>query len=100
MATVTTQTHHSQVQVQQQISKSDVALLDQRFAKLKQGLVKPEHKQKVIDSYSRLCNFLEKEADRIQRKGPNMVPSIDFGDVLSNGISTPLILLQALHKTM
>lgn len=61
-------------------------LLDQRFAVLKKSLVKPEHKEKVIESYGNLCKILESEADFIAKHGPSLVPEIDFNEVQNNGV--------------
>ncbi|KAF1999079.1 DUF1479-domain-containing protein [Amniculicola lignicola CBS 123094] len=63
----------------------EVPVLEQRFADLKQKLVKPEHKQKVIESYGTLCNVLKEQADFIEKNGPRMVPEIDFNEVKKNG---------------
>lgn len=60
-------------------------MLDQRFSILKKSLVKPEHKQKVIESYDRLVQILKSEVDLIEQNGPSMVPEIDFEDVRANG---------------
>jgi hypothetical protein len=67
-----------------------VPLLDERFAAIKKALVAPQNKQRVIDSYSRLCKLLEKEADLIAKTGPSIVPEIDFNEVLRNGKPSPL----------
>jgi hypothetical protein len=47
--------------------------------------VKPEHKQKVIESYDRLIKVLENEAEFIAKNGPSMVPEIDYNEVRRNG---------------
>jgi len=60
-------------------------LLDQRFATLKKSLVASENKAKVIESYQRLCDVLQKEAELIAQAGPAIVPEIDFNDVCRNG---------------
>jgi hypothetical protein len=60
--------------------------LDQRFAALKKSLVKPENKQKVIESYDRLVKILRKEVDHIDKHGAALVPEIDFDDVRKNGM--------------
>ncbi|KAL4872566.1 hypothetical protein BDV12DRAFT_133901 [Aspergillus spectabilis] len=41
-----------------QAVKPTVPLLDQRFVEVKKSLVAPEHKQKVIESYERICTAL------------------------------------------
>ncbi|GAB7333650.1 hypothetical protein MBLNU13_g05208t1 [Cladosporium sp. NU13] len=64
-------------------------ILEQRFSVLKQSLVKPEHKQKVIESYHRLVKVLEKEVDYIEKVGPALVPEIDFDVVRRNGNTFP-----------
>lgn len=58
-----------------------IPVLDQRFAVLKQSLVKSEHKEKVIESYGRLCNILQHEANLIAKAGPSIIPDVDFSDV-------------------
>ncbi|KAL2203656.1 DUF1479-domain-containing protein [Sarocladium strictum] len=63
----------------------DTPLLDQRFADLKRKLVRPEHKQKVIESYRRLCKLLELEVQRIERHGSALVPEVDFSIIRENG---------------
>ncbi|KAB2568734.1 hypothetical protein DBV05_g12588, partial [Lasiodiplodia theobromae] len=70
---------------QTQVLKPKPPVLDQRFAVLKQSLVKSEHKQKVIESYARLQRALAAEVDLISKNGPAMVPEIDFNDVMQNG---------------
>lgn len=82
-----TPTFGVQMQTQMQPEPSPVPLLEQRFAELKQSLVRPEHKQKVIESYDRLLKTLEYEAETIDRIGPKIVPEINFDDVLANGTS-------------
>jgi hypothetical protein len=62
-----------------------IPLLDPRFTAIKQSLVAPQHKAKVIASYERLCEVLEKEAEFIAKTGPSIVPEIDFNDVCENG---------------
>ncbi|KAF2708345.1 DUF1479-domain-containing protein [Pleomassaria siparia CBS 279.74] len=79
----------SAVQVQVLEPKIQVPLLEQRFADLKKALVKPEHKQKVIESYAQLCKVLENEANFIAKNGPSMVPEIDFQEVKNNGGKLP-----------
>ncbi|KAJ8106831.1 hypothetical protein OPT61_g9281 [Boeremia exigua] len=62
--------------LQQQLINSP--LLDQRFAVLKKQLVKPEHRQTVIESYHRLVKLLAIEVERIEKYGSSLVPEIDF----------------------
>ena len=62
-------------------------MLDKRFAVLKGQLVKPEHKQRVIESYKRLLKLLELEVQRIERHGSALVPEIDFSVIRENGES-------------
>ncbi|KAI1859072.1 hypothetical protein JX265_010549 [Neoarthrinium moseri] len=76
-----------QTQVQKPVT-AECPLLDQRFAELKRSLVKPEHKQKVTESYHRVCDVLKNEAAFIEKTGPKIIPEIDFNDVLANGSST------------
>jgi hypothetical protein len=60
-------------------------LLEPRFSKLKQSIIAPEKKQKVIDSYKRVVQACHQEAEFIRKIGPNAVPEIDFGDIVQNG---------------
>ncbi|KAL4801802.1 hypothetical protein BDV18DRAFT_164612 [Aspergillus unguis] len=60
-------------------------LLEERFSILKKSLVKPENKQKVIESYNRLLTVLESEIAQIEKFGPSLVPEIDFNEVRENG---------------
>ncbi|VUC27437.1 unnamed protein product [Clonostachys rosea] len=76
----------------------DVELLDQRFATLKQQLVQPEHKQKVIESYDRLLSSLEREVDHIERHGSSLVPEIDFSVVSENGGEFPPGFVDLVHE--
>ncbi|KAF2636398.1 DUF1479-domain-containing protein [Massarina eburnea CBS 473.64] len=78
----------TQVQVLEK-PKARAPLLEQRFTALKKSLVKSEHKDKVIESYKRLCKALETEADFIAQHGPSMVPEIDFQEVQKNGGALP-----------
>ncbi|KAH7156627.1 hypothetical protein EDB81DRAFT_840696 [Dactylonectria macrodidyma] len=64
---------------------STCEILDQRFAALKQSLVKPENKEKVIESYNRLIKVLKTEVDHIEKLGPALIPEIDFNLVRQNG---------------
>ncbi|VUC31179.1 unnamed protein product [Clonostachys rosea] len=64
-------------------------MLDQRFSVLKQSLVKPQNKDKVIESYARLLKVLKAEVDYIEKHGPSMVPEIDFAEVQKNGSRLP-----------
>jgi hypothetical protein len=64
-------------------------LLDERFSVLKQSLVKPENKQRVIESYDRLLKVLTKEIALIEKSGSALVPEIDFNDVRKNGWCSP-----------
>jgi hypothetical protein len=60
-------------------------LLEPRFSKLKQSIIAPEKKQKVIDSYKRVVQACHQEADLIRKMGPNAVPEIDFEGIAQNG---------------
>ncbi|KAH8648690.1 hypothetical protein BX600DRAFT_503050 [Xylariales sp. PMI_506] len=64
---------------------NSVPFLEQRFADLKKSLVKPENKQKVIESYKRLVTVLEAEVARIEKYGSSLIPEINFSDVHENG---------------
>ena len=56
---------------------------------LKQSIIKPEHKQKVVDSYERLCKVLKEEIALIEKNGPSMIPEIDFKLVHENNGELP-----------
>ncbi|GAA3304398.1 hypothetical protein GCM10020218_103890 [Dactylosporangium vinaceum] len=45
---------------------------------MKKSIIKPERRQKVIESNKQLLDTLKKEADFIAREGPAIVPEIDF----------------------
>jgi hypothetical protein len=60
-------------------------LLEPRFSKLKQSIIAPEKKQKVIDSYKRVVKACHQEAELIRKIGPSAVPEIDFEDIVQNG---------------
>ena len=62
-------------------------LLEPRFSKLKQSIIAPEKKQKVIDSYKRVVQACHEEAKLISKMGPSAVPEIDFEDIVQNGES-------------
>jgi Protein of unknown function (DUF1479) len=47
--------------------------------------VKPENKEKVIESYGRLLEALHAEIAYIEKCGSSIVPEIDFNDVRRNG---------------
>ncbi|KAH6957847.1 hypothetical protein BKA56DRAFT_680733 [Ilyonectria sp. MPI-CAGE-AT-0026] len=55
------------------------------FPLVKKSLVKPEHKQKVIESYDGLMQILKSEVDLIEQIVPSIMPKIDFEDVRNNG---------------
>ncbi|KAK3629703.1 hypothetical protein LTR56_017137 [Elasticomyces elasticus] len=74
------------VGIQEQIQ---CPLLEPRFSALKQSIIKPENKQKVVESYKRLVKACHQEATLIGKAGPSIVPEIDFEDVLRNGGEMP-----------
>ncbi|KAF4337908.1 DUF1479 domain protein [Fusarium beomiforme] len=86
-----------QVELAQQL-ELECDVLDQRFAVLKQSLVKPENKQKVIESYERLVKILRKEVDHIHKHGSALVPEIDFDDVRKNGGMLPPDFTKLVHE--
>ncbi|KAF5671466.1 DUF1479 domain-containing protein [Fusarium circinatum] len=90
-----TETEQSEL-TQQLVLECD--LLDQRFADLKRSLVKPENKQKVIESYGRLVKILRKEVDHIDKHGAALVPEIDFDDVRKNGGNLPDDFMKLVHE--
>lgn len=64
-------------------------ILDQRYSVLKQQIIKDTDQQKVIESYDRLVQALDREADFIARIGSSAVPEIQFSDVVANGGKLP-----------
>lgn len=66
-------------------TRRSAPLLEKRFAVLKQSLVKPEHREKVTESYHSLVKVLDTEIARIKKHGSALVPEIDFNEVRSNG---------------
>ncbi|KLP19070.1 DUF1479 domain protein [Fusarium fujikuroi] len=90
-------TETEQLELSQQLLL-DGNLLDQRFAALKKSLVKPENKQKVIESYERLVKILRKEVDHIDKHGAALVPEIDFDDVRKNGGKLPDDFTKLVHE--
>ncbi|CAG9940214.1 unnamed protein product [Clonostachys rosea f. rosea IK726] len=74
-------------------------LLEERFSKLKQSIIKPEDKATLIDSYHRLTKALELEADRIAKLGPKSIPEIDFATIESNGGVLPDGLASLVQQT-
>ncbi|CAK7201233.1 hypothetical protein SEUCBS139899_003936 [Sporothrix eucalyptigena] len=67
--------------IQIQAKRPGLPLLEPRFAALKKSLVKPEHREKVEESYGRLCRVLASDAEFIRKTGPAMVPEIDFNSL-------------------
>jgi hypothetical protein len=65
---------------------SEWPLLEPRFAEMKKSIIKPEHRQKVIESYKQHLDTLKSEAEFIANKGPAIVPEIDFELVRENGM--------------
>ncbi|QGI86984.1 hypothetical protein CEK25_001940 [Fusarium fujikuroi] len=91
-------TETEQLELSQQLLLDSCNLLDQRFAALKKSLVKPENKQKVIESYERLVKILRKEVDHIDKHGAALVPEIDFDDVRKNGGKLPDDFTKLVHE--
>ena len=60
-------------------------LLEERFSKLKQTVIKPMDKDRVIESYQRVKQALEIDADRISKQGPQAIPEVDFSVVEAHG---------------
>ncbi|KAF7550281.1 hypothetical protein G7Z17_g5838 [Cylindrodendrum hubeiense] len=89
MATTTTEIIEQLQILAEEQDSSVVEFLDQRFADLKKSLIKPENKQKVIESYNRLLKTLKLEVDHIEKFGSALVPEIDFAHVRENGGKLP-----------
>lgn len=74
-------------------------LLEERFSKLKQSIVKPEDRARLVDSYHRLVKALEVEANRIAEAGPKAIPEINFSDIEANGGHLPESLADTVRQT-
>jgi hypothetical protein len=74
-------------------------LLEEKYSKLKQSIVKPEHKIRLIESYQRLKVALEKEANRIESVGSRAIPEIDFSDIEANNGRLPDGLVDIVRQT-
>jgi hypothetical protein len=75
------------------------ALLEERFSKLKQSIIKPEDRARVIASYHELTKVLEAETDRISKLGPKSIPEVNFSEVLANGGQLPQGLEETVRQT-
>lgn len=64
-------------------------MLGEKYSKLKQALVKPENRERLVESYQRLTKSLAVEAERITTLGPKAIPEIDFADIEANGDRLP-----------
>ncbi|EMC94424.1 hypothetical protein BAUCODRAFT_548017 [Baudoinia panamericana UAMH 10762] len=84
----------TQVLVQEQLK---CPLLEDRFSVLKQSIIKPEKKVRVIESYKRLVKVLASEADGIHKAGPQVIPEIDFETIHQNGGNLPDSLVDVVH---
>ncbi|KAF4990006.1 hypothetical protein FDECE_14521 [Fusarium decemcellulare] len=74
-------------------------LLEERFSVLKQSLVKPEDKERLVESYHRLTKALAEEADRISKFGPKAIPEINFSDIEANNGHLPGGLVDTVQRT-
>lgn len=74
-------------------------LLDQRYSKLKQSVIKPEDKDRVVESYQRLIKALAVEAERIEKQGPSSIPEVDFSTVEANNGHLPEGLAEQVRHT-
>lgn len=66
---------------------------------MKQSIVRPEDRDRVIESYHRLTKALASEADRIAQQGPKAVPEISFEEVRNNGGALPEGLEKLVRQT-
>jgi hypothetical protein len=73
--------------------------LEEKYSKLKQSIVKPEHKIRLIESYQRLKTALEEEANRIESIGPRAIPEIDFSEIEENNGRLPDGLADIVRQT-
>lgn len=74
-------------------------LLEERFSVLKQSIIKPEDRNRVIESYHRLTKALEKEADLIAQRGPRSISEIKFSDLQSHGGRFPENFVETVKQT-
>jgi hypothetical protein len=73
-------------------------LLEERFSVLKQSIVKPQDRKRVIESYDRLTSALEVEAERISKQGPKAIPDVDFATIEENGGQLPEGLVETIRQ--
>ncbi|OAG35290.1 hypothetical protein AYO21_10561 [Fonsecaea monophora] len=73
----------------QALTQYPCPLLEERFSILKQSIVKPQDRKRVIESYNRLTSALEVEAERISKQGSKAIPDIDFATVEENNGQLP-----------
>lgn len=73
--------------------------MEEKYSKLKQSIVRPEHKDKLIESYHRLTKALQTEADRIERLGPRAIPEIEFSEIEKNDGRLPEGLVELVRQT-
>ncbi|OQE14703.1 hypothetical protein PENSTE_c033G03678 [Penicillium steckii] len=84
--------------LEQVYARINAPLLEERFSLLKKSLVKPENKEKVIESYGNLLEVLESELSLIEKFGPSLVPEIDFNEVRENGGLLPGVFADTVRE--
>ncbi|KAI0481288.1 DUF1479-domain-containing protein [Xylariaceae sp. FL0804] len=88
----------TQAMLQEQI-QYPCPLLEERFSKLKQSIIKPADRELVIKSYQRVLEALEGETKRIAELGPRSIPEINFADIEANGGDLPSAVEAAVRQT-
>ncbi|KAI1335340.1 DUF1479-domain-containing protein [Xylariaceae sp. FL0016] len=86
----------SQLLVQEQLP---CPLLEERFSKLKQSIIKQEDQDRVVASYTRLIEELRAEAERIAQQGPASIPEISFSDLGAHPDGLPAGLEERVRRT-
>ena len=66
--------------------------LDDRFAALKQEIIKNVDPKKLQDSYERLKVELTGEVERLEKLQQDAVPEVKWGDVVAYGEYPPTVL--------
>lgn len=66
---------------------------------MKQSVIKPEDRERVIESYHRLTGLLQAEAERISRVGPASIPEVPFTAIEKNDGKLPADIEAAVQET-
>lgn len=65
--------------------------LDDRFAALKQEIIKNVDRKKLQDSYERLRVELAGEVERLEKLQQDAIPEVQWAEVVANGEFSPSI---------